>query len=71
MPMRRRTALALVPAVGDVLAVEQDATAVDRVEQVDAAQQRGLARAARADQAHHLVLGDRRARCRSSTSRSP
>ena len=43
MPIRRRTALALTPAGGDVLAVEQDPAAVDRLEQVDAAQQRRLA----------------------------
>ena len=58
MPMRRRTALAFAPGAGDLLAVEQDAAAVDRVEQVDAAQERRLAGAARADEAHDLVLVD-------------
>jgi predicted phage gp36 major capsid-like protein len=38
---------------------EQDRAAVDRLEQVDAAQQRALARATGADEADHLVLADR------------
>ena len=45
-------------ACRDLLAVDHDAALVDRLEQVDAAEQRGLARAGRADQAHDLVLGD-------------
>ena len=45
-------------AAGDLHAVEQDAAAVDRLEQVDAAQQGRLAGAARADEAHDLVLVD-------------
>ena len=40
-------------------AVEEDAALVDRVEEVDAAQQGGLAAAARADEAHDLVLVER------------
>ena len=46
------------PAIGDVLAVEEDPAGVDRLEQVDAAQQRRLAGARRADQADDLVRGD-------------
>ena len=45
-------------ARGDLLAVDDDPAGVDRLEQVDAAQQRRLARAGGADQADDLVLGD-------------
>ena len=44
------------PRVGDVLAVQPDRAVVDLGEQVDAAQQRRLARAGGADQRHHLVF---------------
>ena len=44
--------------VGDVLAVEVDRAVVDRLEQVDAAQQRRLAGAGRADERDDLVLVD-------------
>ena len=44
--------------VGDHLAVEEDVAVVDLLQQVDAAQQGGLARARGADQRHRLVLGD-------------
>ncbi len=48
-----------VDAVGrDLLAFDDDPSGVDRLEQVDAAQQRRLARPRRADQADDLVLGD-------------
>ena len=50
--------------VGDHLAVEEDVAVVDLLEQVDAAQQRRLARARGADQRDRLVLADRRGRCR-------
>ena len=43
---------------GDVLALDHDPARVDGLEPVDAPQQRGLARARGADQAHDLVLGD-------------
>ena len=43
-------------AVRDLLAVDDDAAAVDGLEQVHAAQQRRLAGAGGADQAHDLVL---------------
>ena len=43
---------------GDLLALDDDPAGVDRLEQVDAAQERGLARARRADEADDLVLGD-------------
>ena len=46
-------------ARGDLLAVDDDPAGVDPLEQVDAAEQRRLARARRADQAHDLVLRDR------------
>ena len=42
----------------DLAAVDEDAAIVDRLEQVDAAQQRRLARPGGADQADDLVLGD-------------
>ena len=57
MPSRRRSVL-VEPGRRDVDAVEQDAAVVDRLEQVDAAQQRRLARARRADEAHDLVVVD-------------
>ena len=41
---------------GDLLAVDRMLPRVDRLQQVDAAKQRRLARAGRADQADHLVL---------------
>ena len=43
----------------DLLAANQDSPGVDRLEQVDAAQERRLAGAGRADQADDLVLGER------------
>ena len=58
-------------AGGDLLAVDDDPAGVDRLEQVDAAQERRLAAPRRADEADDLVLGDRRGRCPRSTSRSP
>ena len=42
--------------VGDAVAVDRDRPAVDRLEQVDAAEQRRLPRSGRADEAHDLVL---------------
>ena len=58
IPIRRRTRFASTPRRGDLLAVDDDPARVDRLDQVDAAQQRRLARARRADQADDLVLGD-------------
>ena len=43
----------------DLLAADEDPARVDRLEQVDAAQQRRLPGARRADQADDLVLGQR------------
>ena len=43
---------------GDLLALHDDPPRIDRLEQVDAAQERGLPRPGRADQADDLVLGD-------------
>ena len=43
---------------GDVLAFHDDPSGIDRLEQVDAAQERGLARSRCADEADDLVLGD-------------
>ena len=43
---------------GDLLALDDDPSGVDRLEEVDAAQQRRLAAPRRADQADDLVLGD-------------
>src|SRR5207244_1807404 len=42
----------------DLFAVDDDASRVDRLDQVDAAEERRLPRAGRADQADDLVLGD-------------
>ena len=58
MPMRRRMRSTSTPVRGDLLALDDDAAGVDRLEQVDAAQQRRLARPRRADEAHDLVLLD-------------
>ena len=57
-------------ALGDLPAGDDDPPGIDRLEQVDAAEERGLARAGRADQADDLVLGEREVDPR-STSRSP
>ena len=43
---------------GDLLALDDDPAGIDRLEQVDAAQERRLAAARRADEADDLVLGD-------------
>ena len=57
IPIRRRTAFtSRAPVISSV--GEEDAALVDPLEQVDAAQQRRLARARRADQRNHLVLLD-------------
>ena len=53
-----RAASASIARVADVAAVEQDLAVVDVLEQVDAPQQRRLARPGRADQHDDLVLGD-------------
>src|SRR5262249_699847 len=45
-------------APGDLLSREHDSTRIQRLQQVDAAQQRRLPRARGADQAGHLVLAD-------------
>ena len=44
--------------VGDLLALDEDLAAGGDLEQVDAAQQRGLAGARRADDAHDLPVAD-------------
>ena len=59
------------PGLADVDAVEQDRAVVDRFEQVDAAQQRALARAGRADQADDLARRRRRGRCRRARVSAP
>ena len=58
-PSRRRIGTGSMPGIGDRLAVEVDVAVVDLLEQVDAAQQRRLARARGADQRDRLVLADR------------
>ena len=62
IPIPRRTSFTSTPGAGDLVPVDDDPPLVDRLEQVDAAQQRRLPRAGRADQADDLVLGDRRGR---------
>ena len=60
IPIPRRTRLTSTPARRDLLAARATIRPrVDRLEQVDAAQERRLARAGRADQADDLVLGER------------
>ena len=56
--MRRRIRLTSTRCSGDLLALDDDASPVDRLEQVHTAEQRRLARAGRADQADDVVLGD-------------
>ena len=58
MPMRRRMGSASSP--GSLMSTPSSKmrAVVDGLEQVDAAQQRALARAAGADEADHLVLAD-------------
>ena len=58
MPTSWRSPLRSTPRPDDPLAVDADLAAVDRLERVDAAQQRRLAAARRPDQAHDLVLVD-------------
>ena len=53
-------------ALADVLALEEDLALLGRLEQVDAAQQRALARAARAEDADHFALRRPRGRRRSA-----
>ena len=43
---------------GDLLALDEDPPGVDRLDQVDAPEQRGLAAPRGADEGDHLVLGD-------------
>src|SRR4051794_21953073 len=50
--------LASVLAVADELAVDPEATGVDALQVVDAAQEGRLARARRAEHAHHLARAD-------------
>ena len=57
--------------VGDHLAVEEDVTVVDVLEEVDAAQQRRLARPGGADHRDGLVLADGRGRCRAAPTSPP
>ena len=57
MPMPRRTRLTSTPSVVTSYAADDDPPGVDRLQEVDAAEQRRLAGARRADQADDLVLG--------------
>src|SRR4029077_15901173 len=45
--------------VGDAVTVDRDRPTVDGLEEIDASEQRGLARSGRPDEAHDLVLVDR------------
>ena len=51
--------IAIHTRVGDVLRAEEDPSVVDRFEQPEAAQQRGLARARRPDERDHVVRPER------------
>ena len=59
IPISRRMRFTSTARAGDLLAADDDAARVDRLEQVDAAQQGRLAGAGRADQADDLVLLER------------
>ena len=61
MPMRAANAVDVDTKGGAVLDGDEDQNSVDRLEPIDAAEERGLAAAGRADEAHDLVLGDREA----------
>ena len=56
--LRRVRAAPSLVAVADLDAVDPDAALVVELEQVDAAQQRGLAAARGADDRHHLAAPD-------------
>ena len=58
MPIAAPDAVDVDALGGDLLALDDDPPGVDRLEQVDAAQQRRLAGPGRADEADDLVLGD-------------
>ena len=58
IPIRAPQRVDVDVAGGDLDAADPDPAGLDRLEQVDAAQERRLARARRADQADDLVLGD-------------
>ncbi len=59
IPIPRRTSFTSTPRGSDLLAVHDDPSAVDRLEQVHATQERRLPGARRADEADDLVLGQR------------
>ena len=58
MPTSRRSALRSTPGPADAVALQADLAALDRLQAVDAAQQRRLAAARGADQADDLMLLD-------------
>ena len=55
IPIRCLIAETSTPLRGDLLALEEDPAGLDRLEQVDAAEQRALAASARPDDAQHLA----------------
>ena len=59
MPKPRRIRFVSTPGAVISSTVYDDPARVYRLDQVDTPEQRGLARARRADQAYHLVRGDR------------
>ena len=56
--MRWRTAETSVPLRGDLVALEEDAALLDRLEEVHAAKEGALPAAARADDDEHLAVRD-------------
>ena len=58
IPICRRTPVDVDAARGDLVARDDDPPGIDRLDEVDAAQERRLATPRRADEAHDLVLGD-------------
>ena len=58
IPIRRRIRSTSTPVRRDLVALDDDPAGVDRLEQVDAAQERRLAAPRRPDQADDLVLGE-------------
>ena len=58
IPIRRRIRSTSTPSAVISSPLDEDPAGIDRLEQVDAAQERGLAAPRRADEADDLVLGD-------------
>ena len=71
MPIRRRTRFDVDAAGGDLRAADEDPAGVDRLQQVDAAQQRRLARARRRRSGRRPRARPPSGRCRAAPRASP